>query len=77
MAVMENNENKVISLRLFTGTSAAGVRQYKTMNIAPVNPEAEPTNSQIWAFVTGIVPLLQYPLEEVVKTYKSTLKNEE
>lgn len=77
MSVFETPESKTIAMRMWTGTSASGVKQYKSVNLPPINPTAEPTNLKIWAVTSAITPLLKNTVEEVVKTYKSTLKDEE
>jgi len=77
MAVIEENVSKSFGIRVITGTSASGAKQYKSVNLPPANPEAEPTNSQIYAVASAIAPLLLGTFDLVTKNYKTTLKNYE
>ncbi len=70
MAVMEKNLSKTINVVITTGQDTTA-----NVSVGPVNPEAEPTNSQIWAMRTAMAPILEGTASKVTKTYKSELEN--
>ena len=72
MAIMEENLRKSIYVKLTTGEN-----QYANVSMGPINPEANPTNSQIWAMRTALAPILQGTASKVIKIYTSELEDVE
>lgn len=70
MAVTEKQISKIINVVITTGEDSTA-----NVSVGPVNPNADPTNSQIWAMRTAMAPILEGTAGKVTKTYKSELED--